>query len=120
MGTCRTRPHLTEEWDGTYPADEFSADLARAEDLLYANDSLWGQGSLRQQWLAQAITDRLGEAPKRVPLAGRLSGSGRIEFSGRTSCCRPTLMRHFIFSLGTPSAESCTAAAGQSVSNASM
>ena len=76
------RPHLSAEWDGPIAGDVLAGYLGRAEELLWATDSLFGDGGPRQVWVGERIATRTGIPPRRVPMAARRDSLGFVEYSG--------------------------------------
>lgn len=75
------RPSAAEV-DGPIPPDKLSSYLARAEKLFWANDSLDGDGSGRQQWIQQRLKQELALDTRRVVVAARRTDDGKTEYAG--------------------------------------
>ncbi|WP_324698883.1 GMC oxidoreductase [Novosphingobium sp. RL4] len=76
------RPDFKWEWDNAISRDEFESYLGRAEDLLWATTSLFGDGSPRQRWIIDVINERFGpDFVRPADLAGRVGANGEIDFA---------------------------------------
>lgn len=77
------RPDMDSEWGGPLGVDVLSAYLTRVEQLMWATDDLYGQGSPRQRWIVSTLLERFGAGFVRLPeLAGCRTDGGGIEWAG--------------------------------------
>lgn len=80
------RPDLALEWDGTIAPADFLPFLERAEQLFWATQDLYGEGSPRQRWIVDTLNARFGSGfAQRASLGGRQADDGTLEFSAGDS-----------------------------------
>lgn len=83
------RPQVPAEWDGPLSPSVLSDYLGRAEKVLWATDSLYGDGGRRQQWVQERIRARADIEARRVPVAARRDSLGHVEYAGAAALFDP-------------------------------
>ena len=76
------RPHRDLEWAGPLPFDIVERFFEQAEELLWANTALFGEGSPRQQWVQAELSAQFGaQTVGPAVLAGRRGPDDRFEWA---------------------------------------